>query len=267
MRRLATMQTYVSLYRHFMRMHFQGLMEYRVSFIIGLVATFLMQGASLATIWVIVRQVPSLNGWSLPEVLLIYGLLIFCRSCSAMFTESIWVLGEYIRYGEFDRLLVRPINPLFHLLANHFHVPALGEFLLGGTLIVTNGRALGIFASAFNIAYLGVAVASGAVIFFAINLITSVSAFWIVESIPVMGAVFENYLFAHYPLSIYPRAIRFMLTWLIPYGFASFYPASYLLGRDIGPLVWISPLVAAVLLVIGYRFWLVGLARYEGTGS
>jgi ABC-2 type transport system permease protein len=112
-----------------------------------------------------------------------------------------------------------------------------------------------------------VAVVSGAVIFFAINLITGVSAFWIIDSIPVMGAVFENYLFAHYPLTIFPRAIQVMLTWVIPYAFTSFYPASFLLGRDVGPLVWLSPLIALVLLVIGYRLWLVGLRRYEGTGS
>ena len=267
MRHLATLQQYASLYSHFLRMHFKIQMEYRVSFIIDLAGRVLLQGANLASIWVLMRQVPSLNGWSLPEVLLIYGLLIFCRSCSAMFTESIWGLGYFIQSGDFDRFLVRPINPLFHMLAIHFHIPTLGDFLLGGTLIVITGQALSLFASPFNIAYLLAAAVSGAVIFFALNLITSISAFWIIDSTPVMAAVFENYLFAHYPLSIYPRAIRFMLTWLIPYGFASFYPASYLLGRDVGPLVWISPLVATVLLVIGYRLWLVGLSHYEGTGS
>jgi ABC-2 type transport system permease protein len=198
---------------------------------------------------------------------LIYGLLIFSRSCSQMFTERIWVTGFLIQYGDFDRFLVRPINPLFQLLAGGFNEEAVGNFLLGGVLIAATGRALGIFASPFHLIYLAVAVASGAVIFFAINLITGVSAFWIINSIPVMGAVFENYLFAHYPITIYPRAIRIALTWLIPYAFASFYPASYLLGRDVGPLVWISPLVAVVLLVIGYRLWLAGLRRYDSTGS
>ena len=261
------MKRYLSLYGHFLRQQIMELAEYRLSFTIGLVAIFLVQGASLATLWVTMRQVPSLNGWTLQQVLLIYGLVIFSRSCTQMFTERIWVLGYYIRLGDFDRLLVRPINPLFHLLANGFNTEAVGNFLLGGTLIVTTGRALGIFESPFNIGYLVVSVASGAVIFFSINLITGVSAFWITDSIPVMGAVFENYLFAHYPLTIYPRAIRIMLTWIIPYGFASFYPASFLLGRDIGPLVWISPLVAVVLVAIGYRLWLVGLRRYVGTGS
>ena len=135
------------------------------------------------------------------------------------------------------------------------------------TAPLTTGQALGIFSSLFNIAYLVVAIASGALIFFALNLITCSSAFWIIDSIPVSGAVFENYMFAQYPLSIYPRAIEFMLTWIIPYGFASFYPAAYLMGRDVGPLAWLGPLVAAVLLVLGYRFWLAGLNRYEGTGS
>ncbi len=38
-------------------------------------------------------------------------------------------------------------------------------------------------------------------------------------------------------------------------------------GRDIGLMAWLSPLVAAVLVVVGYRLWQVGLRRYSGTGS
>jgi ABC-2 type transport system permease protein len=261
------MLRHARLYASFFSVQMRLLLEYRASFLIGLVAQFLIQGATLATIWVILQQVPALNGWTLPELLLIYGLTIFCRSFSHMFADNTWRVGGAIRYGAFDRYLVRPLDPLFHLLADDFSIDGLGNFLVGGVLVLTTGQALGIFSSLFNVLYLVVAIASGAVIFFALNLITCSSAFWIIDSIPVSGAVFENYMFAQYPLSIYPRAIQFMLTWIIPYGFASFYPASFLLGRDVGPVVWAGPLVAAVLLVLGYRVWLVGLGRYEGTGS
>ncbi len=261
------MQRYLGLYPFFLRQQAKQLLEYRAGFVIGLAGMLLVHGASLAFIWVIMSQLPSLNGWSLPEVLFIYGLLAFGRSFAHMFTDNTWAMGYFIRQGEFDRLLVRPIDPLFHLLADGFNVDGLGNFLVGGALVITAGQALGIFSSLFNIAYLAVAVASGAVIFFSLNLISSISAFWIIDSLPVSEAVFGNSLFTHYPLTIYPRAIRFILTWLIPYAFASFYPASFLLGRDLGPLVWLSPLVAAVLLVVGYRLWLVGLRRYESTGS
>jgi ABC-2 type transport system permease protein len=262
------MQRYAEMYPYFLRQRFKALLEYRVSFIVGLAGMCLTHAATLAFIWVIMSQLPALNGWRLPEMLLIYGLLCFSRSFAHMFTDNTWAMGFFVRGGEFDRLLVRPIDPLFHLLADGgFNVDGLGNFLVGGALLISAGQTLGIFSSLLNIAYLIVTVASGAVIFFALNLISGVSAFWIIDSIPVSELVFGNYVFAQYPLSIYPRAIRFLLTWVVPYGFTSFYPASFLLGRDLGPVVWLSPLVAAALLVIGYRLWLVGLNRYEGTGS
>jgi ABC-2 type transport system permease protein len=114
---------------------------------------------------------------------------------------------------------------------------------------------------------LALAVVSGGAIFFALNLMTATAAFWIVESIPITQIVFNNHEFAKYPLSIYHQSIRVLLTWIIPYGFASFYPASHLLGRDVGVLAWLGPLVAAGLVFVAYRIWLFGLRRYSGTGS
>jgi ABC-2 type transport system permease protein len=261
------MARHARLYLSFFSIQMRLLLEYRASFLIGLVAQFLIQGATLATLWVVMQQVPALNGWTLPELLLIYGLTIFCRSFSHMFADNTWRVGGAIRHGSFDRYLVRPVDPLFHLLADDFSIDGLGNFIIGGTIVLSTGQALGVFASFLNIAYLVLAIASGALIFFALNLITCSSAFWIIDSIPVSGAVFENYMFAQYPLSIYPRAIEFMLTWIIPYGFASYYPASFVLGHDVGPVVWLGPLMGAVLLVIGWRLWGIGLRRYEGTGS
>jgi ABC-2 type transport system permease protein len=57
------------------------------------------------------------------------------------------------------------------------------------------------------------------------------------------GVVFDFHLFAQYP-----RAVSILLTWLIPYGFASFIPAG-------------------LLLVVAYQVWQVGLRQYSSTGS
>jgi ABC-2 type transport system permease protein len=258
---------YFDLYGHLLRQNLKIMLEYRASFFIGAFSTILFQGAGLLTLWVVMRQVPNLNGWTLEELLLIYGLMVLARSLDHMFTNNIWHTGGYIRHGGFDRFLVRPIDPLFHLLANGFTQEGVGNFVVGLVLVVSAGRPLGIYNSAFDIVYLVVSVLSGAVIFFSLNLITSVSAFWIIDSIPISSAVYENHNFAYYPLTIYPRVFTFALTWIIPYGFVAFYPASYLLGRDPGPLLLFGPVVAMLLLVIGYRLWNVGLRHYTGTGS
>lgn len=262
------MLRYLRLYRHFLAQRFKILMEYRVNFMIGATSTIFLQAAGLLTIWVVMRQVPDINGWTLDEILLLYGLLTLARSINHMFADNLWTLGHtYIREGSFDRFLVRPIDPLFHLLADRFCHDGIGNFLVGLVLVVRSLTVLEINLLPVNVFYLLASVLSGGAIFISLNLITAVSAFWIVESIPLTQSVFEMNEFAKFPLSIYPKAIGILLTWVIPYGFASFYPASHLLGRDVGALAWLGLPVAAALLFLGYRFWCFGLRHYASTGS
>ncbi len=262
------MMRYPRLYGLFLAQRFKILMEYKMNFAIGVVSTVLVQAAGILAVWVVMRQVPSINGWTFDEILLVYGLLTLARSINHMFADNLWTLGRsYIRTGVFDRFLVRPIDPLFHLLADRFCHDGIGNFIVGLALVIQSMAALGIELSLTHGAYLVAAVVSGGGIFIALNLITSVSAFWIVESIPVTRSLYEMHEFAKYPLTIYPRAIGILLTWLVPYGFASFYPASYLTGREVGLLAWLGPPIAAALLLVGYRFWSFGLRHYASTGS
>ncbi len=262
------MVRYASLYWYFLIQRFKILMEYRVNFLIGASSTFFLQASSLLAIWVVMSQIPSLNGWTFDEVILVYGLVTLAKSINHMFADNLWTIGrQYIRTGGFDRFLMRPIDPLFHLLADRFCHDGMGNFLIGAALVIKASSALHIPWTLANFVYLVVAVLSGGFIFIALNLITCVSSFWIMDSVPVTRVIFDNHLFAQYPLSIYPKAIGIWLTWLIPYGFASFYPASYLLGRDVGPLAFLGPVIAVILMFLGYRFWLFGLKHYAGTGS
>jgi ABC-2 type transport system permease protein len=259
---------YSSLYGWFLIQRLKVLMEYRANFLIGSVSTFVVQGASVLGIWVVMRQIPDLNGWSFEEVLLIYGLLTLAKSINHMFADNLWTIGwSYVRSGDFDRFLVRPIDPLFHLLADRFCHDGIGHFIIGSILVVHSFNVLDIPWTPLMLLYLFIAIISGGVIFIALNLITATSAFWIVESIPVTQIVFNTHEFAKFPLTIYGKGIQVLMTWIIPYGFASYYPASHVLGRESSALVWIGPLVALVLLFVATRVWRFGLRHYAGTGS
>lgn len=260
---------YPGLYWEFLRQRFKILLEYRVNFLIGSTSTIFMQGASILAIWIVMRQIPDLNGWTLSEIWLIYGLLTLSKSINHMFADNLWTLGQvYVRSGMFDRFLVRPIDPLFHLLADRFCHDGIGNFIIGMVLVLTAAPAVDIVWTASKIIYLIIAVLSGGLIFISLNLMAAVSAFWVMDSVPVIRVVFETHEFAKFPLAIYPQAIGILLTWLIPYGFASYYPAGYLLGRGISPLLgWASPVVAVIFFAIGRRVWLFGLSHYSSTGS
>src|SRR5512136_3120980 len=216
---------YLSLYRLFLSQRLKALLEYRANFIIGAASTIFLQASSIIAIWVVMQKVPTLNGWTYDEILLVYGLITLAKSINHMFADNLWTLGRtYIRSGGFDRFLVRPINPLFHLLADRFCQDGIGNFLVGVALVVKASITLQIAWTPLKLLALVLSVISGGIIFIALNLLTCVAAFWIVDSVPVKRLVFDNHLFAQYPLTMYPKAIIIMLTWVIPYGLASFYP-------------------------------------------
>ncbi|MGD2069881.1 MAG: ABC-2 family transporter protein, partial [Gemmatimonadota bacterium] len=75
-----------------------------------------------------------------------------------------------------------------------------------------------------------------------------------------------------FPLSLYAYWVQLALTFAVPIGFISFYPAAGLLER--GDLVALPFAVAAWTPVVGLVFFLVasavfarGLARYTSAGS
>jgi ABC-2 type transport system permease protein len=260
---------YPSLYWLFLKNRIKILMEYRMNFLIGATSTIMMQGAGLLTVWVIMSQIPDLNGWTLPQVLLIYGMITLSKSINHMFADNLWTLGrDYVRSGQFDRFMVRPVDPLFHLLADRFCHDGIGNFLVGAALVGIAAGQLGLAWTPGTLLYLVIMVLSGGIIFIALNLMTCVSAFWIMDSVPVTRVVFEMHEFAKYPLSIYPRAIGLLLTWAIPFGFASYFPAARLMGIESPSWqAYGAPVVAGVLLAIALQVWRFGLRHYGSTGT
>lgn len=262
------MKRYLSLYGWFVIQNFKARLEYPASFLIGVISQVFMQAVGILTIWVVMQQVPILKGWNFDEVMLIYGLLTLSAALAIAFAPNLWIIGRYIHSGQFDRFLTRPINPLFHLLANEFFFNVFGELATGIVLITRSLLVLGFSWAPLKVLYLILAVLSGGGIFIATWLITAVAAFWIMDSAnSITGLVFQGIEIAQFPLSVFPRAIQILMTWVIPYAFASYYPASYLLGRNVGVMAWAGIGVAIVMLVVGYRWWLFGLRHYASTGS
>ena len=75
-----------------------------------------------------------------------------------------------------------------------------------------------------------------------------------------------------YPLSMYPEAFQFILTYLIPIGWVSFYPISGLLGIDNGCVigntaVWITLAVGIVVILLAAAVFKLGLRKYESAGN
>ena len=74
-----------------------------------------------------------------------------------------------------------------------------------------------------------------------------------------------------YPLSMYPESMQFILTYLIPVGWISFYPVSALLGIDSAYNAMLVPLITLVVgilvMIVAGVYFDIGLRKYESAGN
>ena len=74
--------------------------------------------------------------------------------------------------------------------------------------------------------------------------------------------------FAKYPMGIYPKGIKIILTGIIPFAFTGYFPGSYFLGKEnVFTGIILTCLVSIIALFVAYRIWLIGISKYESSGS
>ncbi|PLR66164.1 ABC transporter permease [Bacillus sp. UMB0893] len=263
------LKRYAKLYYIFAKNHIKVMMEYRVDFFIGVISVMLQQFASIFFVKVVFDHIEQINGWSFYEILFIYGIAATGRSLHHIFFDNLWTLGwQYVRPGQLDRLLIRPINPLFHVCADRLQQDGLGQLAIGIIILASAFLHLDLAFGMFEWVMLVIMIISSGLIYIAINLFFATFSFWMIDSLPVVYAVFNLSEFAKYPLTIYNKTIRIFLTWVIPYGFTAFYPAAWFLDRTgYGYVGVVSPLIGVGAIAIAYIFWLFGLKAYASTGT
>ncbi|MBI9011420.1 MAG: ABC-2 family transporter protein [Clostridiales bacterium] len=258
------------IYKIFMKQYLKTLMEYRTDFLIGMLSFFVLQASNLIFISLVFSRIPHLNGWTYHEVLFIYGLSQIPRGIDHLFTDNLWLLaGSYVKSGQFDKYLLRPINPLFHLIAERFQPDAFGEIIIGVSIFTYAYGQLGLSFTVIQWGLLIIAILAGVVIYTSIKLICASAALWTKKSQQFLFIVYQLSDFSSYPLSIFSTFIKAILTFVIPFGFVAFIPASYFIGKPVYPLtiLW-GVVVAAAFWTVGYQIvWKSGLRAYESTGS
>jgi ABC-2 type transport system permease protein len=164
--------------------------------------------------------------------------------------------------------LLRPINPLFHLLAEVIQPDALGEIIVGIILIVTSSAKLHISFGLTNTILFIILVLFGSLIYTSIKLLFASIAFWIKFSQAVLFMNYQVSDFAKYPLSIYSKWMKVILSFIIPFAFTAYYPAGYFVGKvNLKFAALGTCLVSIIMFAIAYTVWLMGIKAYESAGS
>ncbi|MGL4373682.1 MAG: ABC transporter permease, partial [Turicibacter sp.] len=207
------MKRYAKLYVKFMQQYIKALMEYRGDFVLGLFGFLFVQTVGVIFLQLVFNTIPSLNGWSFYEILFIYGFAQIPRGIDHVFTDYLWIFASRtIVKGEFDRYLLRPLNPLFQVICERFQPDGFGEIIVGTLLVVTASLKLNLHFSLLDIITFIFVVLCATVIYTAIKLAVASLAFWVKFAQSYLFMVYQLSGFAKYPVTIYPNSIKGILT-------------------------------------------------------
>ncbi len=262
-----------SLYVRLIGAQLRGQMQYKVSFLLSLLGSFLINLIEFGVILVIFTRIPLLVGWSLPETALLYGLAGTSFAMAELVASALDNFQVHIVQGTFDRVLVRPRGALFLAISEDFALRRIGRVGQGVLVLVFALQALPISWTLDRVVVLAIALASGTAIFFSIFVLGAAFCFWTVQGKEATHVLtYGGDALAQYPLDIYQGVVRRFFTFVIPIAFVSYEPALYLLDRS-DPFGLpeftrlLSPLAALVMSVVAYLGWQQGVRHYQSAGS
>lgn len=259
---------YLDIYRKILLQDLKSKMSYRADFVISNIGMIVSNLVGFVTFYILFQNFPSINGWTMYEMLFLYGFALVALTPVQCFFDNNWNLRYAVKTGDFIKYCFRPINIFFYYISEVFDVKGLGQLAFGVGTLVYAWRHLAIPVTAATIAQTVLFLIAASLFMIAIMNFAAATCFWIQNSGYIMVIMFRFKDFAKYPASIFNTVFRIIFTFVIPIAFIAYYPALVVLRPASVPLLsWLSPLIGLVFFYLSYRFWLLGARKYDGTGS
>lgn len=268
-----TIKHYASVSKAYFRISLLTLLEYPANVMGWLLSNPIQFIVGFATIKFVVEEFGSISGWNYGELAFLYGISVISHAMNVIFFIQSWHMGYYVIEGDFDRYMLRPMDILYQFYFTGFNPVGLTDFIPGlcvftyGCIKVNYAWNVG---SVINILVL---ILGATLIRGAVYLMLGCTSFWTKSVNSFSGYTQELFdKSTMYPLSMYPEIFQFVLTYLLPIGWVSFYPVSELLGVpngrfELNGAVWITLAVGIVVFAIASAMFYRGLKRYESAGS
>ncbi|ACS99309.1 ABC transporter permease [Paenibacillus sp. JDR-2] len=271
---VSTIKHYVSVASCWARLAVQRQLEYPLFLFSWLLMIPIQYFSGIWMLKIIVDRFQALNGWDFPQLTFLYGLGLISHGIFVVFFINTWSIDHMVINGGFDRLLLRPMNVFFQLVASYVNFIGLIDCIPGIIIFLYGADIAGFDWTLANIGKLILVLIGGILIRAALFTSLGTIAFWTKRNGSMVGFALTMLERATmYPLSMYPYFLQALFTFIIPIGFISFYPAAEFLNADSGGLdlplsfaLW-TPLVGVICFLIAGGIFKFGMKNYESAGS
>ena len=263
----------LGLYLRLVGASLRSQLAHRADFWLGVLATWFTSASEAIGLWALFRRFESVQGWTLPEVAMLYGVINVAFAISDSVSEGFDQCAAAVRSAEFDRLLLRPRSVALLLFGQELVLRRIGRLVQGIAALVWASSTLRLSWSMGDVVVLAHALAGGACLFCAIFVLQAAASFWTRESLEVFNAfTYGGRDAAQYPITIYAGWFRKFFTFAVPISLVSYFPVLFILGRadplgSTRAMQALAPLAGPLLLALSLGFFRLGVRRYTSAGS
>ena len=246
-------------------------LRYKLSLAFNILGYFVIMWSEFVAIWILFAHFGTLPGWTLEEVLVCYGLAHLSYAISEFLVRGFEFLAPLTRAGDYDRLLLRPVDTAVQLAGHEFALHRLGRVLQPAVILVVGLVRLGNRVSIAGVILLLWALAGGGALFCGLFVLQGSVGMKTLQNIEAFNILTNGGAeMAQFPMTIYPRPMRLLFTFLVPFAAVVYYPAATFLARaEVAPSIvgWISPAGGILFLALAVAVFKRVERSYVSTGS
>jgi ABC-2 type transport system permease protein len=243
-------------------------LQYRADFLLdGFVEIFWMVPA-IVPLAVVYRVRPSVGDWTFGEALVVVGWFTFLQGVlEGVINPSLVTVVEHIRKGTLDFVLLKPADAQFLVSTARFQPWQSVNVFTAVGIFVWAFAVLGRAPAPADVAVAAVAMVAAVVALYSVWILTVSAAFYVVRIdnlTQLFNAVFDA---ARWPVSVFPRVVRLVFTFVLPLALMTTYPARALLGTL--PATTLAGALggAGLAFAVARVVWKASIARYTSAGG
>ena len=264
----------LKLYGRMIGVSIRGQMQYRASFLLMSFGHFVTTGVEILGVWALFDRFGNLTPWTLPQVAFFYGVVNISFAFTDALARGFDSFGaEFIKTGNFDRVLLRPRSTVLQLAGHQFTLFRVGRLLQGLFVLLWACQQLALDWSAARLALLAFTLVATFLFFYGLVILGAVMSFWTTESLEIMNTLtYGGVETAQYPMAIYQKYFQRFFTFVVPLAMVTYFPILAILDvpdplGSTRAMQTLAPFAGFVFFGVTLLAWRVGVRHYTSTGS
>lgn len=252
----------------FFRVGAMNELQYRLNFFIYVFQALLTVATGLIVLALVFSYTTDLGGWSRPELLAVMGVHILMGGLIRTTIQPNMIkLMEDVRQGTLDYALTKPEDAQLLVSIRETRIWQAVDVLVGSIVLAAAVVELKGGIGPWDALAFAAALILGGLTIYCFWLILTSLSFWVVrihETVELFEGIYQA---GRWPVTVYPFALRAILTFLVPLAVAITVPAQGITSRLNGRTLVLAAVFTGVLVVATRWFWTVGLRRYSGASA